>query len=396
MSNVRPLSELKELQPVADLATSLKAQGSAGADAGVALAKTAAEFGLSTRDYIILSGSKQADHSDGGLDAYEQLLVELNLPIRDNYKAGISMQAASETFHTYEGTRALFPEVIDDVIRFANRQDMIETVEPMIASSRTITGNEMISTVVDDDSADRKTNVIAEGANIPVQSIRTSETAVKIYKHGSGIRTTYEFNRRASLNLLVPYGNRIARELEISKVRVATNILINGDGVNAAAPEVNQSTYNTAVGTNATAGEISWKHFLKWLIKRAQDGTPVDTVIMNYDAWFQWSQMFSTQSANAGLTQAEALARSGVSLDNMPATVNMLMNITPVLSSQCPTNKLIGMTRGETLEELVEAGSDIQETERAIRNQTVTVVKTQNSGYKIVFGDTREIFNFGA
>lgn len=391
----RPFSEMKDLPAIGEVAKALKADGSAGKEAGLKLAQDAASFGLNIKDYIILAGSKQSDKSKDGLNAYEKLLAELNLPIRNDYERGVYMQAASETFTTYPGTRALFPQVIDDVLRWANRQDLVETTAPIIANSRTISGAELLSTVVDDDSAERDTFMVAEGGRIPVRSIKTSEKTVKIYKHGSGIRTTYEFNRRASLDLLIPYANRIARELEISKVKVATYILINGDGAYGAATEIDQSSYNTPTGVTATAGKISWPHLLKWLVVRAQAGAPIDTVLMNWDGFFQWMMIFGTQGSSAGSTAAESLSKVGVNLALMPASIKAAFAITPAISSTVPANKLIGFSKGDTLEELVEAGSNIQETERAIQNQTVTVYKTENTGYRLVYGDTRSIFDFG-
>jgi hypothetical protein len=56
----------------------------------------------------------------------------------------------------------------------------------------------------------------------------------------------------------------------------------------------------------------------------------------------------------------------------------------------------MGLSRGDTLEELVEAGSNIDESERAIQNQSITYVKSENAGYKLAFGDTRSIYNYGA
>lgn len=394
--NTRPLSEIKALKPISELAADLKAQGQAGKDAGLALAHEADSFGLGIKDYIILAGNAQSDKSKDGLNAYEKLLAELNLPIRNDYERGVYMQAASETFQTYPGTRALFPPVIDDILRWAARQDQVENAAALVANSRTITGVEMISTVVDDDSAERDTFLVSEGGRIPVRTIKTSEKSVKIYKHGSGIRTTYEFNRRASLDILTPYANRIARELELSKVRVATHILINGDGVHGAAPEVDQSSFNTAAGENATNGKLSWKHVLKWLVERSQAGTPVDTVAMNWDGFYQWLLMFGVQGANAGNTAAQSLASVGVDVKQFPTGLQSGFAVTPVLSSTVPANKLIGFSKGDTLEELVEAGSQIQETERAVGNQTITVYKTENTGYRLVFGDTRSVFDFGA
>src|SRR3546814_6658683 len=90
----------------------------------------------------------------------------------------------------------------------------------------------MITTVVDDKDADyQQTGVIAEGARIPIRSIRTTEKGVKFYKFGGGFEFTYEFERRASLDIVTPYAARMQREVEIGEVAIATGLIINGDGV---------------------------------------------------------------------------------------------------------------------------------------------------------------------
>ena len=63
------------------------------------------------------------------------------------------------------------------------------------------------------------------------------------------------------------------------------------------------------------------------------------------------------------------------------------------LSTTAPDNKLIGFTKAETLEELVEAGSQISENERSIETQSITYVKTENSGFKLAFADTRSVLD---
>ena len=398
MANLRNLSDIKKLDLDA-LCTKLKSESQRDSEeAGLSLAREAASFGLNVRDYLKLAVGRENDKKEG-LNGYELTLYKLNLPVRNDFENGVYLQAASETFQTHAGTRALFPEVIDDVLRFATRQDQIETVTPLVANSRTVAGVELLSTVVDDDSEERDTFTVAEMARIPIRTIRTSEKSVKFYKHGSAIRTSYEFSRRASLDLLVPHANRVARELERSKLIVATGVLINGDGAYGASPSVNQSSYNTATGFTATDGKINWPHFMYWLIQRAKAGTPVDTVVMNWDGWFQWLLMFSeelqgTDNKSYGARAIENLAAAGVSMERMPAAVNLIMNITPVLSSAMPAGKLLGLSKGDTLEELVEAGSNIQETERAILSQTMTMVRTENTGYRLVYGDTRSIFVF--
>jgi hypothetical protein len=318
----------------------------------------------------------------------------MNLPVRNDLKNGIVMQAAAETFQTYPGTRAMFPVVMDDIVKWAYRQDQIENVAALILGSRTINGTELVSTVVDDSEATEQMLVeIEEGSRVPVKSIRTHESSVKIFKHGMGWRTTYEFQRRAQLDILTPYVNRGVREEERSKVLRATNIIINGDGVQAAAPVVTQSSFNVTGMTAATNGVINWPNFLNWLVSRAKAGVPVDTVIGNYDSYLMWLLFFSTPTVNLGQAGSEILGKSGMNIQ-----VPKLFT-TPVgfaLSSSAPAGKLIGITKNETVEELVEAGSLIQESERSVLNQTVTYIRTSNSGFRLPFGDTRSIYNYAA
>ncbi|MDH7796425.1 MULTISPECIES: hypothetical protein [unclassified Beijerinckia] len=397
-SIIHPLTSIQRVAPE-ELLGGLRVDNAHNSrDAGQKLLSEAAKYGLAMRDYLRLaidpSKSNEKDKYEG-LNGYEAALAYLQLPLNDDFDGGIVLDLASDTFNTYPGTRALFPEVVDDLVQWKYRQDNIENVGALVASSRTINGTELITTVVDDKPGDYQgTGVIAEMANIPVRSIRTSDHSVKMYKIGGGYRTSYEFSRRARLDLLTPYANRIARELEMSKVGHATNLLINGDGVQAAAPVVNQSAFNGVNIGNSTNSQLSYKHLLKWFVARAKAGVPLDTVVGNWDAYVDWLLMFALPiSDNRDRTAAENLARSGFQIGGVPI-LNGQVNF--ALSSTAANTQLIGMTKGETLEELKEAGSMIQEADRAVGNQTVSYYKTEVTGYRLVFGDTREIFNYAA
>lgn len=399
---VKSLSEIKPIN-LDELVTKLKASDSEDSKrAGVALARAADLYGVSIKDYLKLAVAKEA--GPNGLNGYEQALFKLNLPVRDSYEDGVYLQAASDTFQMHPGTRALFPEVIDDVLRFAARQDQVEKVQPLLANSRVINGVEMLSTVVDNDLLDGENDTfqVPELGRIPVRTIRTSEHAVKIWKHGSALRTSYEFARRASIELMIPHANRIARELERSKLAAATRILVNGDGAYGAATTVDQSDFNTPTGFIAVNGKINWPHFLYWLVQRAKAGVPIDTVALNWDGMFQWMMLFGAhQTMGSPTTVAvqpaiENLRKVGVDLATASQVVNLLTAITPVLAPSLDAGQILGFTKGDTLEELREAGSDIQETERAILNQSITMTKTENTGYRLVYGDTREIYKFNA
>ena len=365
--------------------------------AGENLVKAAKLAQLSLPDYLRLAVDPNDGQFKGSkMDGFECALAYLNLPVREDYSQGILLQAAAETFTTYPGTRALFPAVIDNVLQWKYRQDQIENVAALVSQSRTISGNEMITTVVDDAKADyTHTGVIAEGSEVPVRSLRTTEKGVKFYKFGGGIEFTYEFERRASLDLITPYASRMQREVEIGQTAMATSLLINGDGVNGAATVINASTIAAAMPASGrpvnAAGRLNWEIFLKWLVGQAQAGVPVDTVVGNWDMYLEWLRMFATPTVNQGMSQMEILAKAGVqtAIDNP----RLPLNLSFALSSTAPASKLIGFIKSETLEELVENGSDIEESTRAITNQRVKYVKTTNRGYRLIFGDTRSILN---
>lgn len=383
-------------RPVEAVLKDLKAD-SAGqsVEAGQRLIREAKDYGLSVRDYLTLSvDTHQGEHAKAAqaaqLNGYELALAVLGMPSKNDFEQGVLLQASSESFQRYPGTRAMFPEVIDDMLRWKDRQDRIETVEPLLAQTRTISGTELLSTVVEDDSADRGTFTVPELANIPVRTIRTGEQSVKMYKHGSGYRTSYEFNRRATLDILTPYASRVARQKEISKVKAATSVLINGDGLNGAATVETITSHGGDISGGKTL-QHNYKALAKFLMKMAKDGVPADTIVGNYDMFIELLFMF-TPNLNSDKNEAEQLAMRGAPGVNLQLPImNQAVNF--VLSSGMPAGQLMAYNRGETLEELVEAGSIISESENSIRNQSIVYVRTETSGFRLAFGDTRRILN---
>ena len=375
--------------------------------AGLDLAAAAKEYDLTLADYLRYAINLEASDegkkfAEAGLDGFEATLAYLGLPVKNDPSKKASLVSTNETFKTYPGTRVMFPAVIDNVLRWSSNQDYLENVAALVGNSRTISGTEMIQVVADSDEDAEGTFLVAEGADIPVRTIKTSETAVKMYKHGSGYEVTYEFDRRAAIDIMVPYVARINRRLELSKVALATQVLINGDGATGhdAAPVVNQSTMyakinGTGSGIVSPTTKIDFASLLAWLVDRAGSGAhaPIDTVIGNYDMYLQWMLMFTPTLQNQ--SQVEAMAKVG-GPSVTAALPGLFVPIKFALSSTVPAGKLIGITKAETLEELVEAGSQISESERAVKHQKIVYVKSEVTGYHLVFGDTRSIYNIAA
>lgn len=354
------------------------------------------EYGISLQNFfrlaIDMSDEAAAEYRAAGMDGYEAVLAYLHLPVKNDLSNGIMLAQAGDTFKSYPGTRILFQPVIDEVLRFSTRQDQIERIDAIVGSSRTVSGIEMVSIVAESDEDAEGTWTIAEGANIPVRKIKTTEQAVKWWKHGSGYEFTYEFDRRASIDVLTPYAARIARRLELSKVRAATSILINGDGVHGAAPVVYQEDLMKEIEATAenTENKIDYAAFLKWLLSMAKKGTAIDTVLGNYDTYLMWMMLF-TPTMSGNRSAAEAVATAGG--PNLSASIpGLFVPVKFAVSSAMPDKQLLGFIKAETLQELIEEGSQISESERYIRSQRVIFVKTETTGYKLIFGDTRSIY----
>lgn len=395
----KPLSAIKKGSVSAVLGAINSEDPTISTNAGLQLTSQAREYGLGLRDYLTLAidttqgdgdNKKMYQTTTGYLNGYEAATMFLNLPTRNNFEQGVVLQAASDTFNTRPGARGLFPAIVDDMLKWTYRQDELEKTAGLIAQSRTITGNELVSQVVDDDSRQLGSYTIPELANIPVQTIKTSETAVKMYKHGSAIRTSYEFNRRASLDLLTPYAARINRSLEISKVAAATALLRNGDGVNPAAEAAAISTFDADLTGSKTLKD-NYIAFMKFLVKRAQQGRPINTIVGNLAAYIELFLMF-TPVVSGNTSTAEHLQSHGAPTIGLMLPV--MKGVKFELSSTMPDGKLLCYSVEDTVEELVEANSQIAESEQAIKNQSVTYVRTENTGYRLIFGDTRTELNF--
>ena len=391
------LAKLARRSPEVVLAGLRDDNSTVSKEAGLKLVASAKESGLCLQDYLRYAIDPRMSETNGkfdGLDGFEASLAHLSLPFRNDFSQGVLLQAASDSFQTYPGTRAMFPEVIDSMLRFKNRQDQIETTASLVSQTRTINGTELISTAIEDDSKDRGTQVIAEFGRIPVRTIRTSQTSVGIFKHGSGITTSFEFERRANLDLLTPYAARVARELEISKVKAATSMLLNGDGVNGAATAESFTAFGGVAVNTANPLSGQYKAFAKWMVAKAKAGTPIDTIVGNLDVYLELLFLFAP-TLNGQRSQMEAIGAQGGPMVNLNLPI-LGGNATFALSSSMPANKILGYSKADTLEELVETGSTISDNERSVLNQSITYVRTENTGYKLAYGDTRFLLDLAS
>ena len=150
--NFKPTTELTaNRRPVDQVVGKLMSEnGAESQEAGLKLMASAKEYGLNIADYLRLAVEPEGKVAELGMDGYEATKVFLGLPTKNDYRNAVTLQAAADAFASYRGVRALFPEVIDDVVQWKYRQTEFETPEALVSQSRTINGTELITTVVQD------------------------------------------------------------------------------------------------------------------------------------------------------------------------------------------------------------------------------------------------------
>jgi hypothetical protein len=189
--------------------------------------------------------------------------------------------------------------------------------------------------------------------------------------------------RRNSIDLVTPFAARIERDLQDSKLGAATGVMINGDGVVGGAENITQEG-----ASNTTS--LTYDGIVALATKAIKDKNPIDTIAGDIDAYWQFVKIFG--NFVSGTSEANALASVGG--PSLTLGKNIFMPIKFVLNSHVPAGKILAFNKAETLEEVVEAGSRISEEETAVRNQIVTYVRTENTGYSLIYPKTRYLLTY--
>lgn len=168
--------------------------------------------------------------------------------------------------------------------------------------------------------------------------------------------------------------------------------MINGDGVNPAA-EV--QTFSSFGATGGVISAANYKALAKFLMKsNANNGYVFDTFVVNFDMYVEL--MFMSQlvigTATGAISPVDYMNSKGApAISTTLPFMNGMVNV--VLSSSVPAGKIIAMTKAECIEELVMACGNISESERSITNQSITYVKTEETGYKLAVPKARVVLN---
>lgn len=340
--------------------------------------ESAAMKGISLSEYLNKEHADIVEQFNGELDAFDIALLSAGIIVKSDPKIGLQSSTMDKFFTTNEN-KNLFPEfVIRQLRQISNRDDSL--VSKLVASTRVIQGDAAKQVVLDlsNTPAGQKNQKalkyrrISEGANIPVATLKLGEMAIKIYKYGVGIKATYEVLRRTTIDMFRKQMELVSKQAEMDEVGTIIETIIDGDGNTNPATVYSASTLNSS----AVEGKIDATTLLKFLTVDKDSGLVFDTVITDDQAYVD----FLTTLMDKNLTNA---VNPKVKFDFPQTFIN---NLTVIYSKDLPlTNdskhQIIGLAKDYAIERTIEAGSIINEVEKASSNQTQTAYMTENAGF---------------
>ena len=336
-----------------------------------------------------------------GLDGFEATFAALGVPLNLKDDTAIAAFASATTsFMTNDGLSVLLPSLVNNLLRSQDNKGIIEKADDLILQTRMVKSNAVQKEIVyDKDTNDSyATHRIAEGANIPTRKLKTGQSNVKFYKTGHGIEVSYEFAQDMTPDILVPYANRIQFERSQSEHIIAVQTLINGESndpgsANGAIATDDLDTIDNKAGTPLRARA---EGFIKWLIGAARAGRPIDTLVVGWDSIFELQYMFPVSDANGNAAVGVGAVAAGGALAQMQVKVvnGINFNLNVVISSAVEEKQIIGYRKGETMERLIKANSQISEQERSIKNQTLLYTNTIISGFTLAYGESRRLLSW--
>lgn len=287
-----------------------------------------------------------------GLDAFSRQLKRFDIRV-----SGSGSDCVEKFFQT-SNSAALFPEYVSRAV--AQGMERADILPNIVATVTDIEGMDYrsIASVPGDD--DKELKVVNEGAYIPQTNIRTRENLVKLHKRGRMLVASYEALRFQRLDLFTVTLNQIGAYIARAQLKDAIGVLINGDGNNNAAANINA----------ATQGEISYGDLVKlWSNLAPYELNTILAPTAEMEKILSLSQM---QDSHAGL--------------DFQATGKMITPLGANLlhAPEMQSGKIIGLDKNCALE-MVQAGGVITDYDKLIDRQLERAAVTCTAGFSKIF-----------
>ena len=337
--------------------------------------EAAATEGVSLSTYLNNKYSSIVEKFGGELDAFDIALLSKGIIVKDNLEFGIQ-SSSMMTFFTTNENRALFPEFVIRQLRQISGMPSI--INELVASTRVITGDSAKQIVLDlsntpagaKNKQSLKMRRIAEGANIPVATLKLGEVAIKIYKYGIGVKATYEVLRRTTIDMFRKQMELVSVQASYDQVGTVIDVILNGDG-NTNAAQVYKAT---ELNPEAKEGIIDEVTLVKFLVKQAPFN--FDTILVDEDIYTQICTILMDKNLTNAINPKVGFEFPQGLLSNLKVIYSEDLGL-----SKDGKHQIIGLAKNYAIEKTIEAGSMINEVSKTVENQTQLAVMTENAGF---------------
>jgi hypothetical protein len=364
--------------------------------------------------HMTLSALLERDHPQSnyndGLDAFARVFAQANIVTRSDPQGGY-MADEMDAFDRDENTRALFPEwgwrqwrkassqarevilsssgAVGSLERpyadaGAPRRTQLAPAIPLdevVAFTTTIDADNYRAFYLTHDAAQARLVRVAEGAELPRASIVGAERSNVLPKYGRLLEVTYEQVRRRRIDKVAFWIQSLSVQTEIDKVAHTLEVAVNGDGNSGtAATNHNLLTLDPA----AQSGTVS---LTGWLNFKLQFTNPYAlTHVFARSAEALQLYLLNVGSANVPLVTIQAASNLG---GLVPINRELGDNVRIGITSDAPANVIVGMDARFAIEQVIEAGSIINDQQQWIHRQVNALSFSENMTF--VTADNRAV-----
>lgn len=374
-------------------------------DQGLDLYKQAADLGMTFWQFL---ETIQPSKADDRLTAFERQLKVAGIIPKSIPELGLFSSPAEYLFQSDRpGSAILFPVLLQKEALWTKARQYTD-INAIVATTRTISGTSSYQALRIDDSeiygsgANGRRFRVDQAGNFPRVKISWSDTANAVAKHGVQLDWSYEFVRRASIELLTTIVSRIMLQDAISVFDDAIAFAINGDGTTAN-PAATVKTFCKSTKSAPGANEI--------VLDVSNDS--IAAGVLPYEGWLKFIGGFSPYTPNvvcgnlATLVKFVTMSRPTMdpaqvitalleSKNQGTAKLNneLFPNVILYLADGVPSNKLVALDKGFALERVIELGSDIKEVAKVIQQQTEAMVISIADNVSKIFPAAIRVLDF--
>ena len=293
-----------------------------------------------------------------GLDAYQRQLKRFAIKVSGPESGTV------ESFFQNSQSAALFPEYVARAVR--QGMESANSLDDLVATVTKIDALDYRTITADVEEAP-SLKAVAEGAELPATQIHTSDSLVKLQKHGRMLVSTYEALRFQKLDLLTVTLRQIGAYIAAAQTKDAVDVLMNGDGSKA--------------GVTFTAGTSNYGDFIGLWAKLAP--YELNTVVAGTAAIQKLLQVPEFKDAQAGMNfqgTGKLCTPLGAKLIHVPGMDD---------------GKIVVLDKTCALE-MVQAGDIVTDADKLIDRQLERAAISVTSGFARIFEGAAAGLNCGA